>query len=472
MNMKIKRVNQEIKKGIQLEENIPLLLNYQANRYHIYAGIRLAMHYYSFYEAYCDDEELWSEGVRKNTAILNDIIQGEFIDPQGASGVIESVRRLDLLRVEIMKRMEALTSYTDIFQNYEYVLNRVEYRFSEKMVQVDEVEFSREILRYIFDSQDNYIVNEKIREMVGQLPIRMTKQRYFDLIKDSIYAYEGAQQSTLDSYLYMLQTCAMLIVQEEQKSLYPHLWEKQSFLAGLNYKNITKEEFEGAKQALNVATLQLETETNVYISMQEIVNELYSILLCKTYLGMTDEKEQELESAAVEIIRQINQLFLADEKKEISENAIESFSAFEGVQEELSYELVLLEEALFELEEHNRSLVDSLMLGSLLNALLRVKDLLSSSLFIDFAQRKSSEIVDGQYLQSVSNQIIEELTGLFSGLDKAVCRAVMANTLNKLPVFFQNHTEVMEYVRYSLEHCTNREEKAASIDIIREIMSE
>jgi len=48
----------------------------------------------------------------------------------------------------------------------------------------------------------------------------------------------------------------------------------------------------------------------------------------------------------------------------------------------------------------------------------------------------------------------------------------MANTMNKLPVFFKDHKEVMDYVRYSLERCSDIHEKIACIEIIRDIMSE
>ena len=47
----------------------------------------------------------------------------------------------------------------------------------------------------------------------------------------------------------------------------------------------------------------------------------------------------------------------------------------------------------------------------------------------------------------------------------------MANTLNKLPVFFKNHSEVMDYVLYSLNKCSDLAEKYACIEIINEMMN-
>jgi hypothetical protein len=78
MNKTIKNISQDVINGRQLQEKLPELFNYLADYDWSYAAIRLSMHYYAFYEAYCDDEEQWSEGVRNIAKKLNTII-GEHI---------------------------------------------------------------------------------------------------------------------------------------------------------------------------------------------------------------------------------------------------------------------------------------------------------------------------------------------------------------------------------------------------------
>ena len=46
-------------------------------------------------------------------------------------------------------------------------------------------------------------------------------------------------------------------------------------------------------------------------------------------------------------------------------------------------------------------------------------------------------------------------------------RAVMAAVLRELPVFFNNHTEVMNYVRNALEGCRDEKEKKISVELLR-----
>lgn len=90
---------------------------------------------------------------------------------------LDAVDRIDALRNRIIAKMEILTAYTDIFQIYEYVLNRVEYRFSESEFG-DEYyndRFEKDIYRYITGDKDNTVINMKLSQIVGQVPMRLSK---------------------------------------------------------------------------------------------------------------------------------------------------------------------------------------------------------------------------------------------------------------------------------------------------------
>jgi hypothetical protein len=472
MNNRMKHISSEIRKGNLLEENIPQLFNYLANQYYSYAGVRLSMHYYAFYEAFCDDEDIWSIEAKEITSKLNHIIQNYILQSKSGKERMEAVQSVDAIRNEIMKRMNMLTIYTDMFQIYEYVLNRVEYRFKQSERAVVDEEFARDILRYIFDTQDNLVINEKIREIIGQLPLRMTKQKYFDLLKDSLHVYLGSDRSSLDTYLYMLRTSATLYREDGMDTYYPILWEKKEYLSGLSYKDLTKAEYEKALSALRIATLMLETETTVYYSLQEIVNEVYALLLCSSYEGMASSDYEEADKAAFTIIREINIPFTESMKHELALEVLEQFTKIEGVQEELADELSRLEDALYDIDNNHRKLAESLMLDTLLRVLLHSRKLLSNSLFINLDETTIEETVDELRMEEEISKLIGELTKLFEEQDRMIGRAVMANTINKMPVFFKDHKEVMDYVLYSLERCSDSSEKSACVEIIQDIMKE
>lgn len=472
MNKKLKHLSQDIRNGKLLEENIPQLFNYMTNYYYTNAGVRMAMHYYAFYEAFCDDENLWSNDGKNLITEINQLIRDNIVNKQSGTELVKAVQRIDEIRNQVMDRMNMLTAYTDIFELYEYVLNRLEYRFKDEQIDVDEEEFAKDVLRYIFDTEDNFIINEKIKDMVGQLPIRMTKQRYFDLLEGSIKAYLGADLSSLETYLYMLRTSAMIYHVEGMELAYPALWEKKEFLSSLKYKVLTKEEYDKAASTLGAAAILLESETAVFYSLQEIINEVYAILLCSSYAGMTESEEKNATEAAFLIIGEINKLFVLNEKKELSSEQLERFSLLEGVQEKLSDDLSVMEDALYVVDQNYRNLTVSLMVDQMPNVLLTSQKLLSNSLFIKLDEVKENKLVDDSRITSEVEQITKELTKLFEDQDRVITRAVMANTLNKMPVFFKDHSEVMDYVRYTIGHCTDPFEKSACVELIRDIMSE
>ncbi len=483
MNKRMKNMSQEIRSGKQLQENLPIFFNYMADRYQTYAAVRLAMHYYTFYEA-CLEENAWSGEAKAVTAEVNKIMARCVLSRCGGEDREKAVYEIDSLRKEIGKRMNILTAYTDIFQIHEYVLNRLEYRFGEELEPMDEEEFAREILRYIFDGEDNLIINEKIREIIGQLPIRITRQKYLDLLEESLQAYLGAEEASLQTYLYMLRTSAMLYHETGMEEYYPELAKRKEQLAALDYKKINREAFDQAADLLREATQMLESEATIYFGLQEIVNEVYAMLLCSAYAGMDlndnpkDLRDNPMEendyeaavAAATDIIREINHSFSQAVMTELRADLLDSFSGLEGVQETLAYDLTLLEDTLYEAEHSHIELVKGMMLEQLLHVLLRAQKLLSNSLFVDLNEVRKEVTVDEEILGRETKALLQEMRDLFAGQDRMISRAVIANTINKMPVFFKDHKEVMEYVRYSLERCSDEYEKTACHDIITQIL--
>jgi hypothetical protein len=266
----------------------------------------------------------------------------------------------------------------------------------------------------------------------------------------------------------------MLEQPEGMDTLYPKLWELKELLKKKDYKNITLEGYEESSRVLKQAISFLESEISVYYSLQEIINEVYAIILCAPYTGMLanpDEKTAHAVDSAYMILKGIYGLFTENWKQEPQAELLKYFDALEGIQEELNYDLTAMEEALYQVDQQHRKLAEGIMADKLLNVLLLSKDLLSNSLFIDFYEIKSNAPVGEEKLAEEAGRLLKELAKLFEDSDRMVSRAVMANTLNKIPVFFGNHKEVMDYVLYSLEKCSDLAEKAACIDIIRDIMS-
>lgn len=476
MNKNLRTLNSNIINNIDLEKSMPSFFQQSSNKYFAYGAIRLSLHYYTFYETFRDDGLQWSQEAIDLIKDLNQIIADNInLEPNAEIDLL--VKETDKLRNKIMQRMKILIVYTDIFSIYESILNRVEYRFKddEEVEIEDDDEFAREILRYIFDSQDNLIINEKIRDIVGQLPVRITRQKYYDILKDSFTNYIGAEWSSLQSYLYTLRTNSMIYKEEGMESEYPWLWDQSQRLSKMDYKNLTKTQYDEMEEILAKATDILTKDTEHYYFLQEMVNELYALLLCKPYVKIEEDPLKDRIEAALDIIQAVSDLFedIDNDKEkfdEVNEYLIGKLSKIEGIQEELSYEVTNLEEGIYQANENHRELAGKLKIEKELDALLLSKDLLSTSLFIDFYEIRTSDKVDKDSVEEERDKFIHGLSEFLKNHDRFIARAVMANTLSAIPVFFDDHKEVMDYVRYSLDKCTDMAEKKACNKIIRQMM--
>ena len=83
---------------------------------------RLGLNYYTMYEAVYDEHSA-SQKVNQILEEFNRILEA-FLKGEG------EISPLDTLRNRLIHDMNILTAYTDCFQIYEYVLNRVERRWS------------------------------------------------------------------------------------------------------------------------------------------------------------------------------------------------------------------------------------------------------------------------------------------------------------------------------------------------------
>lgn len=472
MEKNIKQTYRDVLEGREPDRNIPLFLNRVADDCYTYSAVRLAMHYYTFYESYLDAESRWDRETNPLYTQLNRILSSDIINTGYGKKPGTAVSSMDRLRTAIMERMKLLMAYTDYFHLHEYVLNRVEYRFRDIPVTEEDEAFTRRVLQYIFNSQDNIIINDRIRDVISQLPMRLTKQKFFDLLRNSIHEYLGAQESTLDSYLYSIKSVAAPDIREESKAIYPELGELKDFLDRLDYRTIDAGIYSQTECRIRKAADMLEAEISHYYILEEIVNEAYSMLLCSPYAGVTAQGKYPHEAAALSIIKAINTSFMSDSKEEPSGILISKLSEIEGVQEELAMKLMMTEDALFHIDKNFRKLTESIMADKLLNVLLLVKDLLSGSLFIDFYEVKSIRKVDAAMADVKAQLLTEELIGSFALQDRMIVRAAMANTLNIIPVIFNNRRDVMDYCRYSLGKCRDAAEKAGCISIISDMMSE
>ena len=113
------------------------------------------------------------------------------------------------------------------------------------------------------------------------------------------------------------------------------------------------------------------------------------------------------------------------------------------------------------------------MLRSLYDSLRQCSLLRSGSLFADLMVRPDQEeTVTEKRLAQTADRLIADFAEAFSHQSRMVRRAVMAETLSLLPVFFNGRQEVFDYLQNALESCSDLAEYNGSVGILYTIIGE
>jgi len=217
---------------------------------------------------------------------------------------------------------------------------------------------------------------------------------------------------------------------------------------------LTVEEYEERKAALKEGTDYIRNATECLSDVQAVANALLTVLFTKQYFTLSAEQASKRPESMTE------QLISGDE--------IDIDGLFAGVETEMeaiSEEIMGLEASLLYVKETMEKQVEELMLSVVYRRLLAVQRLNSGSAYATLTESAVEE-KEG-YLKQVKDSFLVDIKAALEQGSRIRNRAVMAAVLRELPVFFNNHTEVMNYVRNSLESCRDEKEKKISVDLLR-----
>ena len=469
--MIIKELIKEINQGKKIEKNLPQYLNEMMTLHNNAANYSLAFHYYTFVEMLAENDYSDIEEFGQACEVLNNCIKTAYSESALVEDLNESVKSLEILRNQVIKKMKVLTAYTDTFQIYEYIINRLEGKYNNDEYKYNDSELSSMLEQYIFNEKDAAVTNSKIQEVLGQLPVRITKSRFLELIKNSLNVYNTSDKSAVDTFIYMIKTGAMLDRPEGYNEYFKQLVEYKETLQKANFKELSIEEYADMRILLEKAVELIEHTAQAYYTMQEVINDIYIVLLTKPYANMpgTIEKYQSDMKVCAYVITKLEEMDVTAQK-EVSPAITSEVNKLVGKQESLSELCVLADSAFYEATMNQESLINSMMLTANVKCLDYVLKLASNSIFVELSCEAITEPVDEVYMKRTETELIKEFDELLSSQSQIVCRAIMGNVLSKLPVFFNNKDEVMEYIGNSLRNCKDASEKNASAELLFEIM--
>lgn len=449
-----------------ISENLVKYAELMSNTYYEYSLIQLAMNLYTLQER---SQEYVSEDAYVEQALYTiQKFTGRYVLDKQYENRTQERKEIHEVRNKITARMRILTSYTDALQLYEYILNRLEYSY--ELVDGDEVDteaYSQKLFRYLFQDKDKMVINSKIQSVVSQLPVRITKSRFYEIINESLKIYTGAECSSVDDFAETIRACSGLSRPDGFDTEYPVLYELLRSLEQLDYMNLSQEDWQYYTGKLQEAAGYIENIVTDYLLLEDIVNEVYAVMTACVYITK-DTKEMGYATKILECVLEA----MANDTP-ISEVAEDCFFALEGTPEALLDTLSQAEGLLFDVWSEQQEALQAEGLQEEYADLNLISKLLCNSVFIDLKpDNLEPEIADSIYVNQVKDALVEEFAQSFVQGHKLINRARMAMVMGNVPVFFNSQDEISSYLTYALEHCNNHSELKAVIAILDEMMDE
>lgn len=422
--------------------------------------IEAAVEYFIFYEMGNETSFPAQSDADSEIALIRDCFKR--VAGGGNEDFNDMLARLADARKTIIEKMQVITAYADRFLVYEYVMNRIEARYTMKEQEIeslvgniDKDRFTSDVTEYIFSSDEPAEVNERVREVIGQLPVRMSRTKFLDYIKDSIKLYSDSDRYSLDGYLYMIRTSAMLYEPEGMKKYFRDFDRTLNELAEADYVHMEEDYYNILSEKIGVSVTELQDISDLYMALQRMINGLYVYALHADTELNGDLRD--VFDACVDIINAVERAF--DEGYEPDSSPL--FQRIEGVMEKLYEERTRLEAMLGNEIPEEASQYRPLKIS---------ERLMSSSIFAELEEDDMSEPVTSSYLEEVTEKLLEDMRAMIKQYSRPIVRAVYAVLLSSIPVFFRNSDELSEYIRHSIEQCGDKAELIACYSLIVDMM--
>lgn len=456
-----KKLAADIRAGYNREENLTRWQKVLAEAYAQYAVIRLSLNLYTLQERIQDTEDQ----KRKNQ--LNNWYEKirEAVQAVLTEGDVSALPSIQKIREEVTAEMQVLTAYTDAFEIYEYILNRVEAKVKNLTVEAfDPDDLAEQMYQFVFSEKDKVLINTRIQSLVAQLPVRLSKQRFYDILSGTLSLYQGGEKKALKDFTDTIREAALIKKPEGFGETFRDLYDIYGKLSSADYRNLSPEEYDVLTGLLKDATGQMEGISGDDTLLMEVLNDVLILLMMEPM----NEHHYPSEAAdtAGKLLRNLTSP-VKDTEKDVSM----LFADLEGMQEEAFH---TLSSAAGNLEEFRKAYQKDAGPDTAKRFEdLRKADLLtSSSLFMDIQEIPEEEAEDAgeNAVESAKAELIQDFTDLFQKTDKLTQRSIMAKVLSMMPVFFNTQQEIKDYFVFALNSCSNPSELAACEKIIKDMM--
>ncbi len=462
MKNETRNIIKDLKAGRDLPGSVKRYSELLSTAFTKYASFKLSMNYYTMLEMLDEADE---ERKKETEDIFNTIRNSLTAVVRDKKADEENITKLLEKRQLVTDKMKVLTSFTDAMSVFEYVLLRKD---PETVLNaVDTAVVAENMYNYVFQDNDKLVINSKIQSFIAELPVRMTKERFFDIISNTLAIYRGGEKEAVNDFAEMIRTVSLIEKPEGFETCFPALYKIYEKLSAADMKELSKKDHLNLMADISAATEMISDHVTDYLMLEEVINDTLVLLLTddKVQEELLDEKDKAAEKILIDTLA-LESIY------EAPAGTDELFEKLEGAQEEAYDTLANISSSLFDISTEYSETIEEAGLKDCYDRLIKADKLTSTSLFIDLDKeiRIVNDAADDQYIDTIKSELEESFKALFAELPVYLRRSVMAKVLSVIPVFFNNKEEIRDYFLYALDKCSDKVELSATVAIINDLM--
>lgn len=372
---------------------------------------------------------------------------------------------LESMRDGVLGLLDQVMHYLNCFCIHAYAMDRV----GAKLCGADNAALTPdalagEVMDFVMDGENDLEINRRVQAIIGELPVRFTKSKFYSVIEESMKPYRGRDKRDLERMTTNIRSAAALPIlgrsaadAAAELTLFQEIHTVALELEKCDYLRLNKEEYEGIKERFERNNDRLSLLLGQLVCLPELVNDLYVMERSAAYT-----EDSGFHSTIHEALHRILDMVETGigEKNGNDWDIHSLLQPLEGKQE------LYWEQYLKNLGKNSGPE------GSEDEDIFVVGRLLSGSIAASLKFEPESIQVTEQILSASLNELFTELETRLKRTAKFTARAVMAKVLSEIPVWFNSLEEIETYIKDSLALCLDTSEKNACMVNLKKIVVE
>lgn len=461
------RILRDLDKGVHPEETLKRFTDVLSAGYMKLSYCKLAVNFSSYYD---DLEKAGGPDAEKTQSDFENLLVliEKYLITKDITGLESDLTKLHEMRSDLIGRMQCLYDYVHILGIYEHVINRIQYKYEDDVCPVDFETLMAEIHQYICRDQEPSGMNTRMQDVFGEMPVRMTRSRFLDMVQKGCSYYIGTRSDIADHFFSEMYQQAALPHGADLNPEYTDLHAIVLDMEAIDFDKMNGDKVKAALDKLQIASQQLGQAFSYDFQLLELINDLYILMMNRPFA----EPEKEVAPLAEGCISAYMKAAKEHDFIGMDEDILTDISKLNDYQEKLVGMHMLFEDQLAGAAQRYASEIEACGLSEKFRC-LKLSNILSGiDLMAELNADQEIFVTDRDYITAKTDKLLSMYTDIFHDYPMNIRRAVIADALTKLPVACDSLEEGEMFIRQNFENCRDQAELYASAKLIRTIMAD